>query len=160
MTNLFTDTDTHRVILFNLDRYWLALPVAAVLKVVNFPSHFRAALHQVGVVHLGDTQDNLNIPAKAIALFNLDFYVSDRPNTTKGNFLIVVRLSDRQLAGIPIDEPPSLLPVPSSAIRPLATTSRQNPLLNLVNHVAVLPAEQGSIEVFLLDLDKMAACIG
>lgn len=158
-TNLSTDTDTQKVILFNLDRYWLALPVAAVLKVVNFPSHFRAALHQMGVVHLGDTQDNIDSPAKAIALFNLEQYLGDRPNPTKGNFLMVVRLSDRQLAGIPMDEPPSLLPIPSTNLRPLAKIRRQTALLNLVSHVAVLPAEQGSIEVFLLDLDKMAASI-
>ncbi|MFP4009384.1 MAG: hypothetical protein ACLFV6_15490 [Spirulinaceae cyanobacterium] len=160
MVNLSTDTDTQKVILFNLDRYWLALPVTAVLKVVNFPSHFRAALHQMEVVHLGDAQNSLNSPAREIALFNLDRYLGDRPNLTKGHFLMVARLSDRQLAGIPIDEPPSLLPVPSSAIRPLATAHRHNPLLNLVSHVAVLPAEQGTIEVFLLDLDKMAASLG
>lgn len=160
MVNLSTDTDTQKVILFNLDRYWLALPVTAVLKVVNFPSHFRAALHQMGVVHLGDAQNSLNSPAREIALFNLDRYLGDRPHLTKGHFLMVARLSDRQLAGIPIDEPPSLLPVPSSAIRPLATAHRHNPLLNLVSHVAVLPAEQGTIEVFLLDLDKMAASLG
>jgi chemotaxis signal transduction protein len=157
MANSLTDTNTQNVILFNLDRYWLALPVPAVLKVVNFPSHFRTALNQIGIVHLGESQVNLETPARAIALLNLDRYLSDQTTSIEGRFLIVARLSDRQLAGIPVDEPPSLLPIPDGTIRPLAASHRQSQILNLASHVAVLPAEKGSIEVFLLDLEKMEA---
>ncbi|MEC4868914.1 MAG: hypothetical protein SAJ11_22800, partial [Jaaginema sp. PMC 1078.18] len=76
-----------------------------------------------------------------------------------GHFLMVVRLSDRHLIAIPLDEPPSLLAIPPPNIRPLATAQPHNRLLQLVSHVAVLAADKGSIEVFLLDLEKIGTQI-
>ncbi|MEC4868559.1 MAG: hypothetical protein SAJ11_20990 [Jaaginema sp. PMC 1078.18] len=141
MTVPITDTETQNVILFNLDRYWLALPVAAVLKVVNFPSHFRTALQQIGVVHLGDTQESLDTPAKAIALLDLHSLETQSTKATVGHFLMVVRLSDRQLIGIPLDEPPSLPAIPTPHLCPLATPQPHHRLLHPVSHVASLAAD-------------------
>ncbi|MDY7016000.1 MAG: chemotaxis protein CheW [Cyanobacteriota bacterium] len=145
-----SDDDTSKVIMFNVARYWFALPIAVVLKVVNFPPEFRTTLNEVGLVDLGD---------RAIALLDLRPKVNALDSTTGrdgGHFLTIVQVSDKELCAIPVDRPPTLRDISLADVRALPNSATVVPPLNLASHVAVLDSEDPPLEVFLLDLQKIS----
>jgi chemotaxis signal transduction protein len=144
-----SDREVSKVILFNVARYCFALPISAVLKVVNFPPELRTTLNEVGFVDLGE---------RAIALLDLQQKVN--PLASRGNqqgrFLTIVQLSDKELCAIPVNDPPTLGEIPLSEVRELPPKAATTPPLNLASHVAVLDSEDPPLEIFLLDLQKMS----
>jgi chemotaxis signal transduction protein len=145
-----SDDDTRKVIMFNVARYWFALPIAVVLKVVNFPPEFRTTLNEVGLVDLGD---------RAIALLDLRPKVNSLDTTLRGErgrFLTIVQVSDKELCAIPVDRPPTLRDISLADVRSLPESAAIVPPLNLASHVAVLNSEDPPLEVFLLDLQKIS----
>ncbi|MDY6784855.1 MAG: chemotaxis protein CheW [Cyanobacteriota bacterium] len=146
-----SDEDTSKVIMFNVARYWFALPIAVVLKVVNFPPEFRTTLNEVGLVDLGH---------RAIALLDLRPKINSLDTTTRqerGKFLTIVQVSDTELCAIPVDRPPTLREISLADVRSLPEGAAIVPPLNLASHVAVLNSEDPPLEVFLLDLQKIGS---
>ncbi|MBD2578347.1 chemotaxis protein CheW [Oscillatoria sp. FACHB-1406] len=139
---------THKAILFKANRYWFALPMVAVLKVVNFPQELRTVLNEVGFVSLGD---------RAISLLDLEQSLdsTNRRHAKQGRFLIIVQLSAQQLCAIPVDTPPTLGEIDLANVRQLQVRATTPPL-NLTSHIAPMRSEDSFLEVFLLDLDKLA----
>jgi len=135
-----------KIILFKIADYWFALPVAAVLKVVRFPPEFRTTLNQVGLARAGD---------RVICLLDLhqQFNVAATRSTP---FLILVQLSQHHIGGIPVEKPPTLLDISPSAVQLLPPSDRPATPLALAKYVALVTSQEPPLEVFLLDLEKLA----
>lgn len=146
-----TEPPIRKAILFKASRYWFALPMAAVLKVVNFPQELRTVLNEVGFVSLGD---------RAISLLDLEESLdrNARRHAKQGRFLIIVQLSAYQLCAIPVDTPPTLGEIDLANVRQLQVRATTPPL-NLTSHIAPMRSEDSFLEVFLLDLDKLARLV-
>lgn len=163
--------DHFRVIAFTIDSYTLALPMAAIAKVIHCPPLYTPGLGHTGLIHL-----DRNI----IRVLNLHSLIAtptqaspDNPSNIKtGNpdhqdplFLLVARQTNGELCGIPVDTPPDLLELERSQVQPLPQSLNPNDIIALASLVAILPPSQESPDssapsestILLLDLDKAVA---
>lgn len=137
---------TPKIILFPLANYWLALPVAAVLKVVNFPPEFRTALNQLGLVRVGDRVIRL---LDLHSAFNV---VAENPEP----FLILVQLAPDRVGGIPVSQPPTLLDLSLATVQLLPPSKLEAGPLRIVKYIAIVTSEDSPLEILLLDLEQLA----
>ncbi|MBZ8183271.1 chemotaxis protein CheW [Oscillatoria salina] len=141
-------TENCKVIVFTIDSYWLALPITNVLKIINTPPLVNAKQNHLSLVHIGD---------RVLTILNLQQMLNlSNPEAGKiGKFLLILQLTTSEIAGIPLDEPPSLLELPLAEIRPIPESYRQSTSLKIASHVALVSQEETTQEVFLLDLEKL-----
>ncbi|MEC4986447.1 MAG: chemotaxis protein CheW [Oscillatoria sp. PMC 1068.18] len=141
-------TDTCKVIVFTIDNYWLALPITNVLKIINTPPLVNAKQNHLSLVHIGDI---------VLTILNLQQMLNlSHSETPKiGKFLLILQLTTGEIAGIPLDEPPSLLELPLVEIRSLPESYLQSTSLKIASHVALICQEETPQELFILDLEKI-----
>lgn len=143
------ETQTLRVIVFTMGDYQLALPLAAVLKVMNCPPVISSSSNSLGLIYIGQATVRLiNFHPK------LDPGKSKQPET-EGRFLIILQPRLGELWGIPVDNPPNLVELPLTTFRVLPESHRQACLLGLASHVAILSQEEMTSTIFLLDLEQV-----
>ncbi|NJK28539.1 MAG: hypothetical protein HC925_08960 [Coleofasciculaceae cyanobacterium SM2_3_26] len=65
-------------------------------------------------------------------------------------------MSQGELCAIPLRELPSMMDIPVSEVRPLPETFNGLRLVGLASHVALLPQEGRPLEIFLLNMRKLA----
>lgn len=101
-----------------------------------------------------------------ITVLDLHSYLSTVPPTglhkskpeNKGRFVIVTHTQQGML-GILVDEPPTIMELPLSAIRTFHRAYRQATPLGVANHIAVLPQEVGNLTIFLLNISHLVEVI-
>ena len=104
---------SRKLMTFQVAGEWYALPMAAVLKVVNCPSPSQGGRVQLGVVQLGSHMIQL------LDLYRKFGLAPDAPVPAAASFLLVLYTDSDQLWGIALDTPPDLLEVPAKAIKPI-----------------------------------------
>jgi chemotaxis signal transduction protein len=162
LSGLKNDRETLRVMMFSISTpstkeidYLLALPVAAILKVMSCPPISGSLKEGLGI---------LNIGSQTITI--LDLYQKFAPHSAATEhrtrvqdypFLILLKTITGEPCGIPVGEPPVLLDIPLNTVRPLPPSYRQVNDLNFASHLAIIPQDEGQepLKVFLLGMDSI-----
>lgn len=138
-----------KAISFMIASYRLALPLEAVLRVVNCPIELRDLSNPLELVHLG---------SHAIAVLNLHSHLALKQinSTSSGQqFLVVTRSPQDEHCAIRVDAPPDLVELPLNMIRKLPEPYRNGHPLNIASRVAVLPQGKATLAIFLLDMQRV-----
>ena len=138
-----------KFIAFELANHWFALPMAAVLRIVNCPPSNQGGTISVGVVQLGP---------HTIRLLDLQTQWGLQPEAHSPEetpFLLVVRGPQQALWGIALDTPPDLLELPLSRFKPVPPEKRLALKLQWISHMAVIAEQDIHCTLLLLDLKAM-----
>ncbi len=137
------------ILAFPLRGQVVAVPMAAVVKLVTCPASLQTDENEVSLLHWRDHQITvLNLYSKLTPS-------SAETTPPKRPFILILQAPHQDLYGIPITEPPALLNLPASTIRPLPQAYRQAMPLPLASYVAVLPRGEISVTILLLDLSLL-----
>ncbi|MEM6519869.1 MAG: chemotaxis protein CheW [Cyanobacteria bacterium P01_C01_bin.70] len=135
-----------KFIAFELARHWIALPAAAVLRIVNCPPPNQGGTVGLGIVQLGphtirllDLQPKLGLQSEA-----------HQPEKTP--FLLVIQESQQALWGIALDTPPDILELPFSRFKPVPPEKRLEPKLQWISHMAVITEQEIRRTLLFLNL--------
>lgn len=137
-----------KLIVFKIADYFLALPLTAVLKVINYPPANNGDIKAPGIIQIG---------RHAIALWDLHQILadSDRPQTIGIRpFLLIAQVLPGELCAIPVEEPPNLVELPKHSLRTLPQSFHHHQLRHLVSHVAVISEAEKTFTIFLVDLNE------
>ena len=138
-----------KAISFTIAGYRLALPLKAVLRVVNCPVELRDLSSPLELVHLG---------SHAIAVLNLHSHLAlkqTNPTSSGQQFLVVTRSPQDEYCAIRVDAPPDLVELPLNMVRKLPEPYRNGHPLNIAGQVAVLPQGKATLVIFLLDMQRV-----
>jgi chemotaxis signal transduction protein len=141
-----------KVIVFTIAGYRLALPMEAVLRVVNCPSEVSDRAQKVELIHLGQT---------AITVLNLHTHLSlkqVKPVAAKNSFLVAAK-AGTELCAIRVDTPPDLIELDPTTIRQLPSPYQQGHPLSIASRVAVLPQGKATLAIFILDMKRVMDAI-
>ncbi|AFZ19708.1 chemotaxis protein CheW [Allocoleopsis franciscana] len=142
-------TSLVKLIVFNIGRLNLALRIESVYKVVNHTSTYGSGLKAVGITHLGEGEITV------VDLHQRFFNASQISESNLSSYLIVVQNITGELYGIPVNETPALMEVSRGMIRVLPESYRRSDTLDVASHVAVIPQNETSITIFVLDVDRL-----
>jgi hypothetical protein len=162
------ETETCKAIVFNIAGHVLALPVAAIFKVIRASIVFYTNLGDSRLIHM----ENQALPILDLHLFLSQIRPSYNNSYTQASsssqeeFLVLVRsrsvsLGSRQenLSAIPVDEPPILMDLPLSNAYMLPLSHRKK-MGDIATHVVVIPYQGANITIMLLDLQQALAASG
>ncbi|MCY7320770.1 MAG: chemotaxis protein CheW [Phormidesmis sp. CAN_BIN36] len=138
-----------KAISFTIAGYRLALPMEAVLRVVNCPIELCDLSSPLELVHLG---------SHAIAVLDLHSHLAlkqIKPALGGQQFLVVTRSPQDEHCAIRVDAPPDLVELPLNMIRKLPEPYRNGHPLNIASRVAVLPQGKATLAIFLLDMQRV-----
>ncbi len=167
LSSTSTDSDTLRVIVFNLSieplspqaDYLFALPITAVLKAITCPPIKWVVESGIGITDV-DSQ-NITVLDLRHHFFSSnperkENSISD-PMVNSDQFLILLKTRTEEMCGIPVAHPPILTDIPLSAIRPVPLSYREAAGLSLASHMAILSETEGKkpVKVFLLGMSKI-----
>lgn len=146
-------TNSLPVLLFPIGRTILAVPLADVVRILSAPNAlqtveaFQTKTQTVSLLHWGEQE---------VTLLNLyRCFFPDLTSLPPTPFLIIWQTKPGELYGIPVSEPPLLLNIPLTTIRPLPAGYRQALPLDIASYVAVLPRGDHPVSIFLLDLRRI-----
>ncbi len=142
-------TSTLKLVVFTINRLNLALRIESVYKVVNHTSTYGSGIRSIGVTHLGEGEITV------VDLHRQFFKSNPISESNPNGYLVVVQNTMGELYGIPVAETPALMDVPPSMIRVLPESYRRADTLDVASHVAVIPQEEATLTIFLLDVDRL-----
>ena len=139
-----------KLLVFDLGKLTLALPVEQVQKVIKHSAVHGSGLSYVNLIHLEEQE------VAVIDLHRKLFKVSQPEiKENKGYFIITKSVIGEPL-GIMIAQTPSLIDVPLELVRTLPNSYRSADTLEIASHVAVIPqSENKSLTIFILDLKQL-----
>ncbi|MEM8828572.1 MAG: chemotaxis protein CheW [Cyanobacteria bacterium P01_G01_bin.19] len=139
-----------KLLVFDVDRLTLALPILQVQKVVRYNPVHGSGLSHVNLVHLEDKDIAVvNLHQK---LFNLDL---PQISQDRGYF-IISRTSVGESIGILVLQPPALIDIPQSQIRVIPDSYRRSDTLEIASHVTIVPQKDGTRKtIFILDSQRL-----
>lgn len=138
-----------KLVTFQIGTLTLALPIAAVYKVVNLAPIHGSGLHPVGVTAIGD--HNYTV----IDLHQQIFQTRATLAPSASGYLILVQLATGELLGIPVTEAPSLIEVPLSLVRILPASYRRSDTLAIASHIVMLSDGETDQTIFVLDVNSL-----
>jgi purine-binding chemotaxis protein CheW len=149
MKTMQNQFQVQKFITFTVADYCLTLPIKAVLKVVTCPLQDHHKLRKMGLIQLGH---------HLIRVLDLHQYLDteDVHQLPKSqSFLMITPISQTELCGILIYEPPDLLELPLEMMQPLSQSYYQSSLLEIVSHAIVVSQEKATKTIFLLDMQQV-----
>lgn len=163
-SNRLQDRATQQLIVFRLLDEGFALPIRVVQKVIPIGNIYGAPQGAGVSLTLYQDRELIVIDAEHRIFRNrknpaLDSKVSSESaqeplkNTNHNRYLLVIQNSSQKLAGLPINEPPCLLRVPSSAFAPLTSDYISEGNIRCVSALIVQNNEQPPL--FLLNPDQL-----
>ncbi|NEO01886.1 MAG: CheW domain-containing protein [Moorea sp. SIO1F2] len=138
-----------KLVVFRIDSINFAFPIECVKKVINYTTVYSSGLNDIGIAHIDDQE----IPI--IDLHRRLFKSSKISTSNPGRFLLIAQNTMGERFGIPVLKTPNLIEVSVSDIRTLPESFRQADTLGIASHVAVIPQENTSLTVFLLDVNQL-----
>ncbi|HCF27724.1 MAG TPA: hypothetical protein DEV81_11135 [Cyanobacteria bacterium UBA11049] len=141
---------------FTIAGHLLALPVTAIHRVMATPPLLNINSSGLSLVNLSGfniTVLDLHSRLSTVKPTGFNFFKSKPEN--KGQFLIVAYSHRGMLNGILVDEPPTLVELPLSAIRAFPRDYYQATPLGIASHIAVVPQEVGTLTIFLLNINHL-----
>jgi len=141
---------------FTIAGHLLALPVTAIHRVMASPTLLNINSSGLSLVNLNGfniTVLDMHSWLSTVKPTGFHFFKSKPEN--KGQFLIVAYSQQGMLNGILVDEPPTLIELPLSAIRAFPKNYRQATPLGIASHIAVVTRELSTLTIFLLNIDYL-----
>ena len=157
MSNLIVDSSLNtsaktnsvlKLLVFEIGKLTLALPILQVQKVVKQNEVHGSGLSHVSLTHLAEQE---------VAIVNLHqklFRVSLTQAEATGYFIITKNIAGEPL-GIIVSQAPTLIDAPVEQIRLLPDSYRRADTLEIASHVAIIPQEKTPLAIFILDLLKL-----
>jgi purine-binding chemotaxis protein CheW len=145
---------TVKVVVFKMGDVSLALHVHSVAKVTPQTTVYGSGLHGVGLAHLGDRE------VTVVDLYERLFQSSSFNNALNSRYLMIVKNRHGEFFGIPVSEVPSLMEIPLSCIRVLPESYRNADIFGFATHVAVIPATEPPMTIFMLDVEQLLVMRG
>ena len=137
-------TQQLKLVVFAIGSLNLALPIDIVVKIANLSAVHGSGLHSVGLTHIDD---------RAVTVVDLHQQLFKTPSQTTVRYILMGQNDRGDLFGIPVNDTPSLMEVPLTAIRQLPETYRSADTLRIADRVAVVTQKETSTTIFLLDLN-------
>jgi purine-binding chemotaxis protein CheW len=134
-----------RVITFMIANQVLALPMNAIVKVVSCPPQMISSTNSIELFHFGQ---------RAITVLNLHKHFAQTLEVASGKFLVVTQMKQKELYAFLVDTPPDLIDLPVSTIRQIPESYRHGHALSIASCVAVLPQEEGSTSIFIIEIEQ------
>ena len=149
-TRSVQENSSIKLLVFEVGKLTLALPILQVHKIVKHQDIYGSGLSHVSLTHLG--QEEIAIVDLHQKLFKVSLAEASQ---TKGYFIISKNVIGEPL-GIMVAKSPTLIDVSSDKIRQIPDSYRQADTLEIASHVAVIPQEETSLTIFILDLARLA----
>ncbi|MBE9044214.1 chemotaxis protein CheW [Pleurocapsales cyanobacterium LEGE 10410] len=159
MSNLIVDPNSRtisaqknlsiKLLVFEIGKLTLALPILQVQKVVKHQDIHGSGLSHVNLAHLA--QQELAVVDLHRKLFKVSLAEA---SPTKGYFIISKNITGEPL-GIMVTKPPTIIDVSLEKIRQLPDAYRRADTLEIASHVAVVPQGETSLTIFILDLARL-----
>lgn len=140
-----------KFLLFQVGQLNLALSVDRVKKIINHTPVFGSGLSDFGVVHLDDQEMTV------IDLHRRFLKTSERITTNQKGYLILSKTLMGEIFALWVAQTPTLIDVSIKQIRVLPESYRRRDTLDAASHVMLLPEENGTKTVFLLDVEQLVS---
>lgn len=150
-TNKQEAVNSLKVIMFEMGDIKLALPIHNIAKVLPKTTVHGSGFHGVGIAHVGDRE------VTVVDLHKRLFQSSSINDASKNSYLMIVKDRQSELYAIPVGSVPTLMEIALSCIRVLPDSYRNADIFGFATHVAVIPAMETPITIFLLDVDQLLA---
>ena len=150
-SNLNTSAKTNsliKLLVFEIGKLTLALPILQVQKVVKQNEVHGSGLSHVNLTHLAEQE------VAVVDLHQKLFGVSITQAEATGYFIISKNIAGEPL-GIVVSQAPTLIDVQREQIRLLPDSYRRADTLSIASHVAIIPQEKTTLTIFILDLLKL-----
>ena len=157
MSNLLVDSSSSvstksdsliKLLVFEIGKLTLALPILQVQKVVK-----KSQVHGSGLSHV----NLFHLPEQEIAIVDLHqklFGVSLTQSESEGYFIISKNVAGEPL-GIVINQAPTLIDVSLEQIRLLPDAYRRSDTLEIASHVTTVSQPDITATIFILDLTRL-----
>lgn len=146
---MHNDLNTNQFIVFGVSNHLLALPIADIVQVVNFPPQSDEELNHAGLIRLG------NHIIRLVDLHWLDNSGDGFQPSAPPPFLVITKGLQGGFCGIPVYEPPDLIEISPGTIQILPQSERQIGVLKIASHAAVISWQNVTKTIFLLDIPRM-----
>ena len=137
---------TLKLVVFQIKNLYVALPIAAVEKIISNTPIYSSGLNHFGVAHLGE---------KEITVIDLHKKLFKVSQPKQHDYLIITQTTQGENFGIMSEETPSLYEDAFSQIRTLPESYRRADTLEIASHVTVISQNKKQITVFVLDVDRI-----
>jgi chemotaxis signal transduction protein len=134
-----------KAIAFSVSGYWLALPVASVIRVLPMSESSLFSHSDRGFTYID------GYPTVVLDLHPLFGRLRYGKPESESQFVAIARLDGHSLCAIPIDEPPTLLDIPLGEVGVLPQSYRQS-LERVASHIVNVSQNGTTMTIFLLDL--------
>ncbi|WP_315785051.1 chemotaxis protein CheW [Fischerella sp. JS2] len=152
MKTMQNQSKVEKIITFTVADYCLALPINAVLKVVNCPLKDNHKLSKMGLIQIGRNIIRILNLHQHLGIENVHQLLESQ------SFLLITSIFQGEICGILIYEPPDLLELPLEMMQPLSQSYYQSSLLEIVSHAIVVSQEKVTKTIFLLDMQQILKC--
>lgn len=137
-----------KLLVFEIGKLTLALPILQVQKVVKQNEVHGSGLSHVNLAHLAEQE------VAIIDLHRKLFGVSITQAEATGYFIITKNIAGEPL-GIVVSQAPTLIDIPIEQIRLLPDSYRRADTLEIASHVAIIPQNDATLTIFILDLSRL-----
>lgn len=139
-----------KLLMFEVSKLTLALPIEQIKKVVKYTSVHGSGLSHINLAHLDDRE--VTIVDLAQKLFK---HTQIDRDDFDGYFIITKDILGESI-GILVSKMPTLIDISLSKIRLLPNSYRHSDTLEIASHVTVIsPKNKPSVTIFILDLDRL-----
>jgi purine-binding chemotaxis protein CheW len=138
-----------KIVMFKMGEFNLALHINSVAKVLPQTVVYGSGQNGVGLIHLSDRE------VTVVDLQRRFFQSSSNLDPAKRGYLMLVQDRQRELYAIPVNQVPTLMDIPLSCVRVLPESYRNADIFGFATHVAVIPATEPPLTIFMLDVDQL-----
>ena len=146
-----TDNSSIKLLVFEIGKLTLALPILQVQKVIKYQDIHGSGLSHVNLIHL--EQQQVVVVDLHQKLFKVKLHQTSS-NSNKGYFIISKKATGELLA-IAVSQSPTIIDVNRDRIRALPETYRRADTLGIASHVALIFESETPLTIFILDLDRL-----
>ena len=155
MSNLIIDSNLDKslatssvvkLLIFTVGKLNLALPILQVQKIVKQDKVHGSGLSHVNLAHLAEQE---------VAIVDLHQKLFQVPQPETNGYFIITKNVGSEPLGILVSKAPNLVDVSQEQIRVLPNSYRHADTLEIASHVAMIPQDDASLTVFILDLARL-----
>lgn len=143
-----SELKTEKWIVFSVADYAFALPIGAVLQIVNRPET-NHELRKAGLVPMGRYM---------IPLLDLHRQLQQHDGVSPSEdqpFLLITGRSPGEFCAIPVSEPPNLVEFSLEQVQVLPQPNGQSGPLSIARYAVTVSLNEVTTTIFLLDLNRM-----
>jgi len=143
-------TESIKLLVFDIGKLTLALPILQVQKVIRQQEVHGSGLSYVNLLHLQEEEVTI------VDLHQKLFGVSITQPESTGYFVLSKNVRGESL-GIAVPQSPTLIDVSLDLIRLLPDTYRHADTLEIASYVTVIERDETTMTIFILDLARLVS---